>query len=96
MQIGANDGVSHDCLYKVVLKYKWQGVVVEPLDEFFNKLKLNYSFYSQVKPVKYALHSAEKRMVIFKLNPLKYGDYECWAGGIALCVNLSMSQLILR
>lgn len=83
LQIGANDGVSHDCLYEIVLKYKWQGVVVEPLDEFFKKLQLNYSFYRLVTPVKYALHPKEKYMTIYKLNPLRYGDYDYWAGGIA-------------
>lgn len=83
LQIGANDGVSHDCLYKIVLKYKWKGVVVEPLDEFFKKLQLNYSFYDKVKPVRYAIHPVEQEMIIFKLNPLKYGDYGYWAGGIA-------------
>ena len=83
LQIGANDGISHDCLYRIILKHKWQGVVVEPLGEFFQKLQLNYSFYDAVKPMKYAVHPTEKFMTIFKLNPLKYGDYGNWAGGIA-------------
>ncbi len=83
LQIGANDGISHDCLYKIVLKYKWQGVAVEPLEEFFKKLQLNYSFYNLVRPVRYALHPTEKNMTIFKLNPLKYCDYGYWANGIA-------------
>lgn len=83
LQIGANDGVSHDCLYRIVLKYKWVGVAVEPLSEFFKKLQLNYSFYEKVEPLHYAIHPTEQKMTIFKLNPLKYGDYGCWAGGIA-------------
>lgn len=83
LQIGANDGVSHDCLYKIILKYKWQGVAVEPLDEFFQKLQLNYSFYNLVRPVRYALHPTDTSMTIFKLNPLKYCDYGHWASGIA-------------
>lgn len=83
LQIGGNDGISHDCLYQIVLKHKWQGVVVEPLDEFFRKLQLNYSFYDKVEPVRYAIHPTEQEMIMFKLNPLKYGDYGFWAGGIA-------------
>lgn len=83
LQIGANDGVSHDCLYGVVLKYNWAGVAVEPLSEFFKKLQLNYSFYEKVEPLRYAIHPTEQKMTMFKLNPLKYGDYGGWASGVA-------------
>ncbi len=35
IQIGANDGVSFDSLYDMVLQRKSKGVVVEPLSDYF-------------------------------------------------------------
>jgi FkbM family methyltransferase len=42
IQIGANDGVSNDPLYKFVSEYGWNGVLLEPLPEVFEVLKFNY------------------------------------------------------
>jgi len=42
IQIGANDGVSNDPLYKFVTDYGWTGILVEPLPEVFEVLKENY------------------------------------------------------
>jgi len=42
IQIGANDGVKNDPIYKHVKNSKWEGVLVEPLPDFIEKLKENY------------------------------------------------------
>lgn len=42
IQIGANDGVANDPLYKFVIEYPWRGVLVEPLPAAFEMLKENY------------------------------------------------------
>lgn len=43
IQIGANDGVKNDPIYSFVVNYRWQGVLVEPLPDFFARLQSNYS-----------------------------------------------------
>lgn len=38
IQIGANDGISNDPLYKFVVQFGWEGILVEPLPEIFETL----------------------------------------------------------
>ncbi len=42
VQIGANDGMKFDPTYLYVHKYKWRGILVEPVSYVFDKLKENY------------------------------------------------------
>jgi FkbM family methyltransferase len=42
IQIGANDGMTTDPLYKFVTQYNWEGILVEPIPEIFQMLKTNY------------------------------------------------------
>lgn len=48
VQIGANDGVKNDPINYFVKKYKWKGILVEPLPEYFEQLKKNYKEESQL------------------------------------------------
>ena len=48
VQIGANDGISNDPIRKYILKYKWRGILVEPIPETFELLKQNYSDQEQL------------------------------------------------
>ncbi len=42
IQIGANDGISFDPVYKYVQEYNWSGILIEPLKPYFEELKKNY------------------------------------------------------
>ncbi len=42
IQVGANDGVGFDRLRKFIVKYRLPGVLIEPVDFIFEKLKKNY------------------------------------------------------
>ncbi len=42
IQIGSNDGKSGDPIFEYVKKYKWQGILVEPVTYIFEKLKDTY------------------------------------------------------
>jgi FkbM family methyltransferase len=42
VQVGANDGVRDDDIRVYVERYKWDGVLVEPLVDVFERLKGNY------------------------------------------------------
>lgn len=47
VQIGANDGVSQDPIFRY--SEKWSGILIEPLKEPFEKLKYNYANKSDGK-----------------------------------------------
>jgi len=83
LQIGANDGISFDCLYDYATQYQWQGVVVEPLGDFYKLLCNNYKNYPNIIPVKYAINDNQEEINLFKLNPDYYIYYLDWAKGIA-------------
>ncbi len=42
IQVGSNDGISGDPLYKYIKAYDWYGVLVEPVPFLFERLKKNY------------------------------------------------------
>lgn len=42
LQIGSNDGMHGDPICNYIKKYKWRGVLVEPVPYLFDRLKANY------------------------------------------------------
>ncbi len=50
MQIGANDGISHDPFREFMIRRNARGVTAEPVPEFFTAMCRNYSSYPQVLP----------------------------------------------
>jgi len=42
VEIGAHDGISGDPIHVYIIKYKWKGILVEPVKYLFNKLVSNY------------------------------------------------------
>lgn len=83
LQIGANDGISFDCLYSFVTQNKWKGVVVEPLEDFYKRLCLNYEFYSDVIPLNVAIHPTAKEFNLYRVDPKYYKFLPDWTQGIA-------------
>jgi len=49
VQIGANDGISGDPVRSFVERYRWPGILVEPLPDVFAKLERNYRGSPQIK-----------------------------------------------
>lgn len=50
LQIGANDGISHDPFREFMIRPYARGVAVEPVPEYFKTMRRNYENYSQVIP----------------------------------------------
>ena len=68
VQIGANDGISHDPIYHLVTGEKVSGIALEPLPDIFKLLVKNYSGYPGVKLVNKAIHSTRKEMDLYLVN----------------------------
>lgn len=43
LQIGAHDGKKHDPIHNLITRFKWRGVLVEPIPEYFARLVKCYS-----------------------------------------------------
>lgn len=83
VQVGANDGVSFDFLYDFVTKRSSQGVVIEPIKDYFNELEQNYKDFETIIKVNKAVHPTEKSVYINKISPAAINKYPDWVKGIA-------------
>jgi len=83
IQIGANDGKSFDPIYEFVKSnhQKVRGIVVEPLKDYFEELKVNYKKCPNVIPVNVAIHNTEKMMPLYRVDPKKLNDLPDWYKG---------------
>lgn len=69
IQIGANDGVTHDPLHRVIKKHHWRGILVEPLPSHFEKLEKNYSEEPQLILENVAIAEQNSKLVFHYLPP---------------------------
>jgi FkbM family methyltransferase len=83
VQIGANDGVRFDGLYSFVTEHSCAGIVVEPLPDMFERLRVNYADYPRIVPVNRAIHATASALPIFRVAPSAMSRYPGWASGIA-------------
>ena len=83
IQIGANDGISFDFLYDFVVVRKSCGIVVEPINEYYNELVKNYDKFENIVKVNKAVHPTATQIEVFKINPSAKDNYPDWVKGIA-------------
>jgi FkbM family methyltransferase len=83
VQIGANDGVEFDDLYEFVIQRSSRGLVVEPLPDFYERLRFNYKQFPEIKPVRIAVHSTFDTCIIYRVDPERAHELKGWAAGIA-------------
>jgi FkbM family methyltransferase len=83
IQVGANDGVTSDPIHDFVVQHPTgvQGVVVEPVREYFERLERNYARFPAMKPMNVAIHRSERLMTMHRPRP-KPG-LPRWMNGIA-------------
>ena len=83
IQVGANDGISFDILYDVVKERKSRGIVIEPLEDFYAKLCVNYKDFPEVIKVKKAVHPTDKSVTMYRVDPAMQKNLQSWTSGIA-------------
>ena len=88
LQIGGNDGYLHDPIYKFIKAYDWEGVIVEPVPEYFEKLRRTYEDRPRVRCVNAAIDAQAGRREMYKVKAdvvhaqlMKTGD--SWLQGCA-------------
>lgn len=73
VQVGANDGVINDPIYRFIRWDGWTGIAVEPVPVFFEALCRNHSRNREVTPVNLAV-GPEPGMLPFHYVPRRSGD----------------------
>ena len=87
IQIGANDGVTHDHLHEVIKKFKLQSLLLEPIKEHFLKLSNNYSNLENVRLENSALSINNEILFLYKVNPEYFYKYGTLPTGITSFYN---------
>ena len=75
IQIGANDGISHDHLHNIIKKYSLESLLLEPIEKYFFDLKNNYSNYKNVRIENSALSVNNEILFLHKVNPKYFNKY---------------------
>lgn len=80
LQIGGNDGFINDPLFKLIKRDRWQGIIVEPQREVFEKrLKKTYRHDSNVILENVAIAEQDGQQSLYKLS----FSNSRWATGLA-------------
>ena len=83
IQIGANDGVSHDHLHNIIKKHRLESLLLEPIESFFLELKKNYLNFANVKIENSALSVNNDISFLYKVNPEYFKIYGTLSSGIS-------------
>lgn len=80
IQIGANDGKRFDPIFNIVNTLKLNGLVVEPIKEYFEELQRNYDG-TEVVPVNKAIYFKNQKLTMYRVN--SKNTLPEWTKGIA-------------
>jgi len=83
IQIGANDGMSHDHLHNVIKQFRLESLLLEPIKKYFLDLKNNYSNYDNVRLENSALSINNEILFLYKVNPEYFNKYGTLSSGIS-------------
>ena len=78
IQIGANDGLRFDSINKYIKQYKIKSILVEPIKEYFDQLKINYKDYENIFFENLAISVNNQVNYLFKVkteDTEKYGEH---------------------
>lgn len=69
VQIGANDGQTHDSLFQYISKKELSGLLVEPQIDVFERLKNNYKENKNLKFANVAVGEKDGEIQFYRINP---------------------------
>lgn len=84
--VGAMDGASHDRLYPHTFKNKhWKGILIEPVKDYFEKLKDNYEHRDNLIFENVAVTDSLEEREIYTVdrNAILSGEVPFWCNGIS-------------
>lgn len=69
IQIGAGDGVSNDPIHPFVRQFGWQGLLVEPVKDVFERLRHNYRGVEGLTFVNCSIGATSGERTFFRVRP---------------------------
>lgn len=81
VQIGANDGMTHDPIHRLMMKHGFRGVLVEPQPEAFARLQQNYAGREGIAFERAAIAEQERELPLYRFKPGP--GVPDWAGSLA-------------
>lgn len=83
VQIGGFDGVRFDGLFNYFERIEPIGYIIEPVNEYFEKLSLNTQRFNKIILVNKAIHNTLKSTQIYKIKKSCLNNYPDWIEGCA-------------
>jgi FkbM family methyltransferase len=85
LQIGAMDGVAFDPIRAFVTRFGWHGILVEPIPDLMERLKINYAANDGLvfAPIAIAESSGCRKMSRVRAGAVQEGVLPIWADGIS-------------
>jgi FkbM family methyltransferase len=83
VQLGANDGKTHDPLHKYIFKYQLPGLLVEPQTDVFERLKGNYKENPNLIFANVAIGERDGEVPFYRIKPelvLEGKEYKASSG----------------
>jgi FkbM family methyltransferase len=82
VQIGANDGVTHDFLHDYIRAYRWRGILVEPVPAYCDLLRARYQGVPAVVIEQSAISSFEGTRTLYRIDD-PAAELPAWSKGLA-------------
>ncbi|MGH8508681.1 MAG: FkbM family methyltransferase [Gammaproteobacteria bacterium] len=82
VQIGANDGVTHDFLHRYIQTYRWRGILVEPVPAYCDLLRARYQGVPAVVIEQSAISSSEGTRTLYRIED-PAAELPAWSKGLA-------------
>ncbi|OOO03358.1 MAG: hypothetical protein USCGTAYLOR_00393 [Chromatiales bacterium USCg_Taylor] len=82
VQIGANDGVTHDFLHRYIQKYRWRGILVEPVPAYCDLLRAHYQGVPAVVIEQSAISISEGTRTLYRIDDAA-AELPAWSKGLA-------------
>lgn len=89
IQVGANDGVTHDPYRQYLIRRGWQAVAVEPNRWIFDTLRRNYRRYPQVKTLNAAVSYSAPELTLWSFDDAFLASHP---NGVILSTLVSFSR----
>jgi len=79
IQVGANDGITHDPIHKFIKRDKWKGLLLEPQKHIFPRLSRLYKKNKGIKTINAAVGYEDGTTLLYKIG----FSNSRWATGLA-------------
>ena len=82
VQIGANDGVTHDFLHRYIQTHGWRGILVEPVPAYCDLLRAHYQGVPAVVIEQSAISISEGTRTLYRIDD-PAAELPAWSKGLA-------------